>query len=458
MTPRGLVQLVAFAAVFFTGCAYFNGLYNANRIASDARKAEREGRVGEARSLWSQVAVKAESVATRYTDSRHRDDALLLQGLALQATDECDRATPPLEVALQSSPDSALRNDASLVLGQCYFELADYESAIGVLTPLVQLADTHWAHRANLWRGKALLRSGSYENAIADLQAANGAEAAFDLSIAYSLQNKTAYARAVLDAVVDGPYDEPAWQEALDTLGGRYPEDAAAVVNRLVERGDLTEGQEARLLLAEGRRWAARGEWEHAAVGFRRAAGLAPDSADGLDAAAEHALARIRSTGDLASLPTLVDSLEVAVESELNGPSERAKYLDAARDAVAILAATHVADTGNAESGPPHPDLDLFLSAEQMRDLLGARPLASAMFRRVAEGYPSSAIAPKAIIAAAQLDPTLSDSLLFVLRAQYATSPYTLLLKGIAGDRYAAIEDSLRMLTTGRKKTVPREN
>ena len=60
------------------GCAYYNGLFNANRLAADAERAERDGRSGEARSLWAQAAVKAESVATRYPGSGHRDDALLL--------------------------------------------------------------------------------------------------------------------------------------------------------------------------------------------------------------------------------------------------------------------------------------------------------------------------------------------------------------------------------------------
>ena len=32
-------------------CAYYNGLYNANRLVGEAEKAQREGRSGEARSL-----------------------------------------------------------------------------------------------------------------------------------------------------------------------------------------------------------------------------------------------------------------------------------------------------------------------------------------------------------------------------------------------------------------------
>ena len=64
-------------------CAYYNGLYNANQLAAEARRAEAEGRRGEARSLWLQAAVKAESVIVRFPESDRRDDALLMRGLAL---------------------------------------------------------------------------------------------------------------------------------------------------------------------------------------------------------------------------------------------------------------------------------------------------------------------------------------------------------------------------------------
>ncbi len=98
--------------VTICGCAYFNGLYNANQLAKDAIRAEREGRVGEARSLWSQAAVKAESVAVRYTESRYFDDALLLQGRALRAAGQCEPAIAPLQLAIQTSADKDLLESA----------------------------------------------------------------------------------------------------------------------------------------------------------------------------------------------------------------------------------------------------------------------------------------------------------------------------------------------------------
>ena len=454
MIPRLRSLLVAATASILFACAYFNGLYNANHLASDAEKAEREGRVGEARSLWSQAAVKAESVATRYPESGYRDDALLLQGRALQATGDCARATVALETAVHSSSDSVLRNKASLILGQCYVYLAEYESAIDVLTPVAEATDTLWSIPARLWRGKALFRSGRNQEAITDLKGADVGEAALDLSMAYSAVGRTAYARSTLDGVVYGPYDELRWHEALDSLGRKYPGDASAIVDVLVEREDLSEGERARLLLAEGQRWADRGLWDQAAVHFGRSAQIAPDSVDGLDAAVRRVLARIRAVEVLDDLAALADSLGHAVESESSGSLERATYLEIARGSVRALRASSVPTA----SGSGHPDLEVFLRAEEMRDYVGAFPLAAAMFRHVAEAYPSSAIAPKSLMAAAQLDAPRADSLLFVLRTEYATSPYALLLKGIAGDRYSAIEDSLRTLTAGMRRTLPREN
>ena len=56
--------LMLLGVVTICGCAYFNGLYNANQLEKDAPGGEGEGRVGEARSLWSQAAVIS-SAATR---------------------------------------------------------------------------------------------------------------------------------------------------------------------------------------------------------------------------------------------------------------------------------------------------------------------------------------------------------------------------------------------------------
>ena len=78
------------------GCVYYNGMYNANRLARSAKKAEREGRTFEATSLWGQVATKAESVVVRHPTSKYVEEARVLRGVALARMGQCDEALGPL--------------------------------------------------------------------------------------------------------------------------------------------------------------------------------------------------------------------------------------------------------------------------------------------------------------------------------------------------------------------------
>ncbi len=457
MNLRWPLALVALVTGSFLACAYYNGLYNANRLVRDAEKAEREGRIGEARSLWSQAAVKAESVSTRYPDSRYRDDALLLQGRALQAAGECANARAPLEDAVESSPDPTLRDTAALLLGQCYVVLSEYRSAVEVLSPLVTGRDTSLSRSASLWRGKALLATSDYAAALIDLQAAERFDAAFDLSIAYALSGKPGSARASLATRLQSRYSESRWLEVLDTIGNWYPDDAAALVAVLEVREDLTRGQRARLFLADGRRWAGSGEWRSAADSYERAVQAAGDSVDGRVAAVQLVLMRARSAQDPSELPELADAMERAVSALDNGAEQEADRAEILRGAAHTLEIIEGAAGNSLDLRARHADLDLFLYAEGLRDEIKAPGIAAGLLRHLAERIPSSPIAPKALIAAAQMDPERSDSLLLVLHVKYATSPYTLQLRGVAGDQYTAIEDSLRSLIAVRRKTTPRE-
>ena len=456
MKPRPAPAAVALCSVAVAACAYYNGLYNANRLASDAQRAQREGRIGEARSLWSQVAVKAESVAARYPGSRYHDDALLLQGRALHANGECNRATAPLEEALRSSPDSDIQEAAALTLGQCSFVLGDFLRAIDVLGPLTEVSDSTVSRPGRLWRGRSLLALGSYREAAADLELADRRKAAYDLSIAYTLLGRSAYARFELERVLADPYVERHWLKALGTLGLSQPEDAAEIVALLVERSDLTDPERSQLLLDDGRRWAALGREPEAEARFRRAVELAPDSPPGRAALLELTLIGVRRADDLARLPQLADSLMDAATAIGNGQSSAVRLATLLRGAATAVMGS---DQPTSDSlAARHPDLEMFLRAEDVRDVVGAPRLATAMFLALVERFPDSPIAPKALIAAAQLDPIRSDSLLLVLHVRYTGSPYTLLLNGAARDRYAALEDSLRTLIATLPRPQPREN
>src|SRR5918999_2122636 len=117
-----IVIVLATAALTGTlaGCVYYNGMYNANRLARSARKAEREGRTLEANGLWGQVATKAESVLVRHPTSKYATEAGLLRGVALARLGQCEQALEPLSRISTTSANSDLIEDGLLAAGRCH--------------------------------------------------------------------------------------------------------------------------------------------------------------------------------------------------------------------------------------------------------------------------------------------------------------------------------------------------
>src|SRR6476661_7630313 len=103
------VLYAGLAATLLGGCVYYNGMYNANRLANSARKAEREGRTFEANNLWGQVATKAESVMVRHPRSKYAEEATVLRGVALARLGQCDQALMALSrIPMESKPSDLL--------------------------------------------------------------------------------------------------------------------------------------------------------------------------------------------------------------------------------------------------------------------------------------------------------------------------------------------------------------
>ena len=112
-------------AVLLGGCVYYNGMYNTKRLASSARKAERDGRAFEASNLWGQVITRADSLVARHPDSKYVDEALVLKGLALSRLRQCQAAVAPLGRVSLLPADAEVTEEASLALGRCQLELGD---------------------------------------------------------------------------------------------------------------------------------------------------------------------------------------------------------------------------------------------------------------------------------------------------------------------------------------------
>jgi hypothetical protein len=101
----------------------------------------------------------------------------------------------------------------------------------------------------------------------------------------------------------------------------------------------------------------------------------------------------------------------------------------------------------------PRGDLRLFLGAEAARDTVGSPLLAAALFRRLADDWPASPYAPKALLAAERLDPT--DAARARLDSLYADSPYLAIARGEDAPAYRELEDSLEAYAAAQMVAQP---
>lgn len=430
--------LPALAAALAGGCAYYNGMYNANRAATEAERLERQGRPGEARDRWQRAAIHAESLVARHPRSRWVDDALLIRGRALLQLEFPTEAAVVLEQAARAAQTPAVRAEALTLLGRANLGIGRPAIAWAVLDSAIALGHEPWRSESALLRGRALLALGRPDRALADLEATDDPRARYDVVRAHLALGDVATAGVRLTALLDDrPFREREWRGPLDSLARAGGAEAAArLVAALVSRGDLTRGQRARLLVDEADRRLAAGDSARAREGYALAAAASPDSADGrLGAVRSLRLALPGATSDSA-LAAAGERLAL-IASDGGAPG---------READQVLQLLGRLDT--LANAPSTPDVHWFLRAEMLRDELHAGPLSARAFAEMATRFPSSPWTPKALVAAIAAGAPQPDSLRAILDARYASSPYRLAALGLAGDiagaeAYRALEDSL---------------
>jgi hypothetical protein len=128
--------------------------------------------------------------------------------------------------------------------------------------------------------------------------------------------------------------------------------------------------------------------------------------------------------------------------------------LEAAALQLQIAQLRSLGDSG--QPGVPRGDLRLFLGAEAARDSLHAPAVASALFRRLAADWPASPYAPKALLAAEQLDPSDEEGTRTLLDSLYHDSPYLALVRGEDAPGYRVLEDSLQAFAAAQPVLIPR--
>jgi hypothetical protein len=246
--PRAALLALVAGASLLGGCVYYNGMYNTNRLAKSARRAERDGRVFEAQSLWGQVITRAESLVVRHPRSKYADEASVLRGLALARLKQCQAAVGPLGRVTLLHKTGELTEESSLALGRCQIELGDAANADLAFVRVIDSRDPARRREARFQHARALRLTGRYEEALAVLRENPDPRARSDLLLSLAGAGRGDEALAVADSLVASKDTTFAWDSVIATLGRRDPRVASAVVERL--RSDPRAGSDLLLSLA----------------------------------------------------------------------------------------------------------------------------------------------------------------------------------------------------------------
>lgn len=398
-----------------TGCAYFNGVYNARQAEKRGDAALRKGRDGEAASYFATVAEKAETVLVRHGDSKWADDARLLAGRGWARAGQCSRAVPHLEYALAHDGLTGERLElAHLALGICRIESGALTEAESLLVMVMESGDRWRSSQGAIWAARSALRRGDTEKALGYLAETGTSVAEWELVIAFVRQEDFARAESLLTRRAEAGDYRP---ELLGILPQLWMAGGRSGIATIVQRYDsarLRPGQRARLHLTYGDLLEQAGEDSAAKVHFGITEQLLRDSLPGRQAAVRLTALTIRELETMTDVENVIARTHDAVEQVplqvrlehnlifLNLLLNRTDYTGASQ----------------------------FLAAEVARDSLGAHRLARQLFLRVPDAYGNSPVAPKALLAAAALAPDSAESYIARLRQQYPTSVYTLALDG----------------------------
>lgn len=409
------------------GCVYYNGVWSAEHFASDARKQEAAGEDVAAHSSWAQVAVKAESVVARHPKSSWVGPALVLQAEGLAGSGDCRSAAGVVARAEAATADPALRERTALVAASCALAAGRPTEAYARALPVLETRDARRHSRAAFLAGTAAYAAGNYTQAREILAQSREPDAGAWRVRALLALDLEPDAEALLDTVARQRVAESVWDSVFADYAQRQGAVAsAAAFARIEPRQRLPAGARARLLLTAGDRLRDAGALDSAAARYARAEQIAMDSAEGPQARLR--LIEIRAS----RAATRADLAAIQAGIPQTGPS--------AADANRLQSLIgRVLATDSTEGGD-------FRAAELARDSLRAPALAAGLFEDFARRRPASLFAPKALLAAASIDPERSAAVQAVLDSAYRTSPYLLAARGAPSPAYAIAEDSLSRL------------
>jgi tetratricopeptide (TPR) repeat protein len=436
----GLLSLV-----LVTGCVYYNGMYNANRLARAAEKAEREGRTFDANSLWGQVGVKADTVLARHSTSKWADDARLLRGKSYQRLGDCNSAVTVLRELVATSADSALIDEAAFLLGNCYQVLGEVEAASYAYLRLVNSADPARRKEALYQYGRSLRLGGRFADALQFLERSDDPRARGERAAALAGAGRLDEALVIADSLIAAGDTSAPWDSTLALVGRHDVARASGLTDRLVALPQATPVQRAGWLYADG----ARLVREDPEAGMRRVSESLQLSSDGPSAAYGRLLLlrlRMSRAETIDSLRRIRVDLDDILQTSGATGIQIGRYM---RIANLVLDAAD-----SAAAGGTSPDLRLFLAAELARDSLEMPRLAAALLQQLVTRHQDSPYAAKAWLVLSVMDTTSSDSADAVLAGRYPDNPYLLAARGEEAPGFAVLEDSLLRLAAAMRRAL----
>jgi tetratricopeptide (TPR) repeat protein len=424
---------LAVGAALLSGCVYYNGMYNTNRLVRSARKAERDGRPFEASSLWGQVIVRAESVAVRHPHSKYAAQATVLRGLAMSRLGQCVTAIEPLSQA-SLLPPGDLAEEATLALGRCQMETGDAASADLAFRKLIDSKDAILQAQARFQHARALRMTGNYDEAATLLRDVKTPRASEELLLALAGAGRDGEADSLTTLLLASGDTTRRWDSLVTIVGRENPTSAGKLVDRLSAQAGAAPQVVGRRLYEDGLRLEAI-DSTRAVARFKEAARSGAGTEGGERASLKLLRLDVTHAEGIEALGPVADSLRLLTSKVTVTNGEVGDLL------AAVTRVRLAVDSGTANI--PQGDLRLFLAAELARDTLAAPRVAGELFRRIVSEWPASPYAPKALLAAELIDSTWADSAQALLAERYTDSPYLAVLRGEPADGYRALEDSL---------------
>lgn len=450
MSRRPFLAVVASLALV-GGCAYYNGLYNAEQLVKRAERAERDGRTGEATGAWGEAGVKADTVLARYPKSKWADRARFISGKARARSGDCEGAVVPLRQVAKDAKDAALADQAAVLWSECLVKLGQTEAAGFAVERLTGSPDPAVRAEAALRAGAAYRRSGRAEEAIALLKSSPHPQARGELAAALADGGRIPEAEALADSLLAERDTLAPWGAIFASIGREDIANASSLLDKVRREMAFPPDSVATWLTADAVRWLPADQ----STAVRRldeayqSAIATPAGGNALLMKARYTLSRADDFTVLDTIPGMLDDMEPSAGEAVGQALFLTQIVGRVKERYDSL---HI--------DAPQGDMGAFLLGEAFRDSLRADRLATRLWQRIVDERPESPYAPKAVLAMARLAPARGDSLIALLRSRYPESPYLLAAGGADTPGFRTLEDSLakyaRTLRTARPNRTPR--